>query len=63
LAYPANKWHLTGDHDGPCSTKRIVLKLPRTSGKKQQETNPTLIRIDVNAGHGAGKSKTEANLI
>jgi prolyl oligopeptidase len=48
----------TGDHDD-----RVVpahsFKFAATLQEKQSGDNPTLIRIDVNAGHGAGKS-TEA---
>jgi prolyl oligopeptidase len=45
---------LTGDHDD-----RVVpahsFKFAATLQKANIGTNPTLIRIDVNAGHGAGK--------
>lgn len=51
--YPATMV-LTGDHDD-----RVVpahsFKFAATLQEKQQGSNPTLIRIDVNAGHGAGK--------
>jgi prolyl oligopeptidase len=44
----------TGDHDD-----RVVpahsFKLLRIT-RKTNRNNPTLIRIDINAGHGAGKS-------
>ncbi len=44
----------TGDHDD-----RVVpahsFKFAATLQENQQGTNPVLIRIDVNAGHGAGK--------
>lgn len=48
----------TGDHDDrvvPAHSFKFAAELQA----KQTGTNPTLIRIDVNAGHGAGKS-TEA---
>jgi len=52
-AYPATMV-VTGDHDD-----RVVpahsFKFAATLQENQQGTNPTLIRIDVNAGHGAGK--------
>jgi len=51
--YPATLI-LTGDHDD-----RVVpahsFKFAATLQKANTGTNPTLIRIDVNAGHGAGK--------
>lgn len=51
--YPATLI-LTGDHDD-----RVVpahsFKFAATLQKVNVGTNPTLIRIDVNAGHGAGK--------
>ena len=45
----------TGDHDDrvvPAHSFKFAAELQ----EKQTGTNPTLIRIDVNAGHGAGKS-------
>ena len=45
----------TGDHDDrvvPAHSFKFAAELQ----DKQSGTNPTLIRIDVNAGHGAGKS-------
>jgi len=57
VAYPATMI-TTGDHDD-----RVVpahsFKFAAALQEKQTGDNPTLIRIDVNAGHGAGKS-TEA---
>lgn len=57
VAYPATII-TTGDHDD-----RVVpahsFKFAAALQEKQTGNNPTLIRIDVNAGHGAGKS-TEA---
>jgi prolyl oligopeptidase len=53
VAYPATMV-VTGDHDD-----RVVpahsFKFGATLQENQQGANPTLIRIDVNAGHGAGK--------
>lgn len=53
ISYPATLI-LTGDHDD-----RVVpahsFKFAATLQEKNTGTNPTLIRIDVNAGHGAGK--------
>jgi prolyl oligopeptidase len=52
-SYPATLV-TTGDHDD-----RVVpahsFKFAATLQQKQKGNNPTLIRIDVNAGHGAGK--------
>lgn len=52
-AYPATLI-LTGDHDD-----RVVpahsFKFAATLQKNNTGKNPTLIRVDVNAGHGAGK--------
>lgn len=45
----------TGDHDDrvvPAHSFKFAAELQ----EKQTGTNPTLIRIDINAGHGAGKS-------
>ncbi len=56
-AYPATLI-TTGDHDDrvvPAHSFKFAAELQA----KQTGPNPTLIRIDVNAGHGAGKS-TEA---
>jgi prolyl oligopeptidase len=53
LSYPATMV-VTGDHDD-----RVVpahsFKFAATLQANQQGKNPALIRIDVNAGHGAGK--------
>jgi prolyl oligopeptidase len=46
---------LTGDHDDrvvPAHSFKFAAELQA----KQTGNNPTLIRIDINAGHGAGKS-------
>lgn len=53
VAYPATMV-LTGDHDD-----RVVpahsFKFAATLQEFNKKDNPSLIRIDVNAGHGAGK--------
>jgi prolyl oligopeptidase len=52
--YPATMV-TTGDHDDrvvPAHSFKFAAELQA----KQAGNNPTLIRIDVNAGHGAGKS-------
>ena len=54
VKYPATLV-TTGDHDDrvvPAHSFKFAAELQ----EKQTGTNPTLIRIDVNAGHGAGKS-------
>ena len=58
ISYPATLI-TTGDHDDrvvPAHSFKFAAELQ----EKQSSPNPTLIRIDVNAGHGAGKpvSKT-----
>ena len=54
ITYPATLI-TTGDHDD-----RVVpahsFKFAAAMQENQNGTNPTLIRIDINAGHGAGKS-------
>lgn len=59
IEYPATLV-TTGDHDDrvvPAHSFKFAAELQ----DKQTGTNPTLIRIEVNAGHGAGKS-TEATI-
>ncbi|MGY0392354.1 prolyl oligopeptidase family serine peptidase [Bizionia sp. KMM 8389] len=59
VAYPATLV-TTGDHDDrvvPAHSFKFAAELQA----KQTGNNPTLIRIEVNAGHGAGKS-TEATI-
>lgn len=59
VSYPATMV-TTGDHDDrvvPAHSFKFAAELQ----DKQTGTNPTLIRIEVNAGHGAGKS-TEATI-
>lgn len=54
VKYPATMV-TTGDHDDrvvPAHSFKFAAELQ----EKQSGTNPTLIRIDINAGHGAGKS-------
>ena len=54
VKYPATLV-LTGDHDDrvvPAHSFKFTAELQA----KQTGNNPTLIRIDINAGHGAGKS-------
>ena len=54
VKYPATMV-LTGDHDDrvvPAHSFKFAAELQA----KQTGNNPTLIRIDINAGHGAGKS-------
>jgi prolyl oligopeptidase len=55
--YPATLI-LTGDHDD-----RVVpahsFKFAATLQEYNQSTNPIIIRIDTNAGHGAGKPTTK----
>ncbi|MFV5687175.1 prolyl oligopeptidase family serine peptidase [Flavobacterium sp. ZT3R25] len=54
IQYPATMV-TTGDHDDrvvPAHSFKFAAELQQ----KQTGTNPALIRIDINAGHGAGKS-------
>lgn len=54
IQYPATMI-TTGDHDDrvvPAHSFKFAAELQ----EKQTGSNPTLIRIDINAGHGAGKS-------
>ena len=54
INYPATLI-TTGDHDDrvvPAHSFKFAAELQ----EKQTGDNPTLIRIDINAGHGAGKS-------
>jgi prolyl oligopeptidase len=54
VKYPATMV-TTGDHDDrvvPAHSFKFAAQLQA----KQEGANPTLIRIDINAGHGAGKS-------
>jgi prolyl oligopeptidase len=54
VQYPATMV-TTGDHDDrvvPAHSFKFAAELQ----EKQTGSNPTLIRIDINAGHGAGKS-------
>ncbi|GAA4775472.1 prolyl oligopeptidase family serine peptidase [Flavobacterium hankyongi] len=54
VQYPATMV-TTGDHDDrvvPAHSFKFAAELQ----EKQSGNNPTLIRIDINAGHGAGKS-------
>ncbi|MFK7000091.1 prolyl oligopeptidase family serine peptidase [Flavobacterium oreochromis] len=58
VKYPATLV-TTGDHDDrvvPAHSFKFISELQ----DKQSGVNPTLIRIDINAGHGAGKSVTAA---
>lgn len=58
VSYPATLV-TTGDHDDrvvPAHSFKFAAELQA----KQSGTNPVLIRIDVNAGHGAGKPLTKS---
>ncbi|MFO0855884.1 MAG: prolyl oligopeptidase family serine peptidase [Phycisphaerales bacterium] len=49
---------MTGDHDDrvvPAHSFKFAAALQAAQGKNENCSNPTLIRIDVRAGHGAGK--------
>jgi prolyl oligopeptidase len=50
---------LTADHDDrvvPLHTYKMVATLQHVLGRAAKQTRPLLARIDVDAGHGAGKS-------
>ncbi|XP_076438175.1 prolyl endopeptidase-like [Babylonia areolata] len=53
---------MTGDHDDrvvPLHSLKFIAELQHTVGKNPNQTNPLLIRVDTDSGHGAGKPTTK----
>ena len=59
--YPATLV-VTADHDdrvSPLHSLKYIAQLQHEIGEDQSQTKPLMVRVETEAGHGAGKSTTK----